>query len=352
MSGVIVLALINCPNCGKEISEETRFCKYCGKPVEQIIKPQEKPVQKNKKSKKGIIIAIIAVVLVVALVLVGIFVIKPKLDDKDNKEKESATAQISNVDEQTKGEDNTKDENKPESVAEYKLIKQKVYDETGAVRFSVDYEYDTNGNMIKSTNYDLAEGGINGWVEISYDANGNEIKGAAYSVVDGSTYISQEFNYDAEGNLVKEVRYSSDGSIEVVVEYTYDANGNKIKTTEPQDYWIEYSYDANGRLIKEEEYEFGYAECCSSVEYTYDANGNLKKRTEYYEGSVDGWTEYSYDANGKLIKGTDFNLYEDGVTVEESSVIYEYDSNGNVIKQSAIEDGYTLSRIEYEYAVK
>ena len=30
---------------------------------------------------------------------------------------------------------------------------------------------------------------------------------------------------------------------------------------------------------KEEEYEFGYAECCSSVEYTYDANGNLKKRT-------------------------------------------------------------------------
>ena len=101
--------MITCPECGKQLPEGSRFCKFCGKPI--TIMPPQSPVQrpmmnnmqqpvrrsmegvaqnniqksvphnnnnnkspeKNKKSAKGIILAIIAVILVIAIVVTGWF---------------------------------------------------------------------------------------------------------------------------------------------------------------------------------------------------------------------------------------------------------------------------------------
>ena len=58
------MALINCPECGKEISDSSEKCIHCGYPLKSKI---EKP---KKKSKIGLIIALIAFVTIVVVVVV------------------------------------------------------------------------------------------------------------------------------------------------------------------------------------------------------------------------------------------------------------------------------------------
>lgn len=61
------MALINCPECGKEISDSSEKCIHCGYPL----KPNaEKP---KKKGKIGLIIAFLAIVVIVAVVVVIVF---------------------------------------------------------------------------------------------------------------------------------------------------------------------------------------------------------------------------------------------------------------------------------------
>ena len=62
------MALINCPECGKEISDSSEKCIYCGFPL----KPNNEKPKKN--SKMGLVIRLIAVVIVVAVVGIIVFV--------------------------------------------------------------------------------------------------------------------------------------------------------------------------------------------------------------------------------------------------------------------------------------
>lgn len=71
-----------CPNCGKQLPDNTRFCHYCG--AEQAAPAPAQPArpdyyaapQPKKKSKAGPIIAIAAVV---AALLLGVFVVAPAM---------------------------------------------------------------------------------------------------------------------------------------------------------------------------------------------------------------------------------------------------------------------------------
>lgn len=58
------MALINCPECGKEISDEAKTCPNCGKPL-------RKPKEKKKINKKAVII-ISAIIVIGIIVVVGI----------------------------------------------------------------------------------------------------------------------------------------------------------------------------------------------------------------------------------------------------------------------------------------
>ena len=62
-----------CVNCGREIAEESRFCPYCGKPVEPRIPPAP-----PKKSHKKLLIGLVIFALLLAL---GLFLWN-SLDEK------------------------------------------------------------------------------------------------------------------------------------------------------------------------------------------------------------------------------------------------------------------------------
>ena len=73
------MALINCPECNREISDQAKFCPHCGYPLKNITPTAVKQTPKAKKSLKPapIILAAVAFVLIVSVLLIlylsGIF---------------------------------------------------------------------------------------------------------------------------------------------------------------------------------------------------------------------------------------------------------------------------------------
>lgn len=122
-----------------------------------------------------------------------------------------------------------------------------------------EYEYDSEGNMTRRTDYD-ADGSVDGWSEWEYDSSGNLIRQAQYNA-DGSNYGTRtEWEYDTEGKLMRCISYDVDGSVVDRYEYKYDSEGNLTE---------EINCGNNGSTYFRTEYE-------------YDSVGNLTKVTEYY----------------------------------------------------------------------
>lgn len=64
------MALINCPECGKEISDSSEKCIHCGYPLKPIM--HEKKVKPKKK--KEIIIGVIVTAIVIPVILIAFFI--------------------------------------------------------------------------------------------------------------------------------------------------------------------------------------------------------------------------------------------------------------------------------------
>lgn len=69
------MAIINCPECGKEISGQAHYCPYCGYPINVQLEQQEKP----KRKKKWWVIGAVAVLLVALGIGSYLYFYKPKL---------------------------------------------------------------------------------------------------------------------------------------------------------------------------------------------------------------------------------------------------------------------------------
>lgn len=117
------------------------------------------------------------------------------------------------------------------------------------------YEYDEDGNRVKSTYY-LEDGTIVDYWVYEYDDNGNLAK-EAYYLEDGTIVDYWVYEYDENGNRIKRTYYNTDGTIDYYSVYEYDENGNRVKGT---------GYNADGSIIGIDE---------------YDADGNIIKTTWY-----------------------------------------------------------------------
>lgn len=158
--------------------------------------------------------------------------------------------------------------------------------------------------------------------DYAYDSQGNKIKETRYDM-GGQLYDYTEYSYDGQGNLVKEVWYY-DGTSDVT-EYTYDGQGNKIKETSYDSSgvvrgWTEYSYDGRGKQIKAEGHDAD-GSLSSWSEYSYDGQGNMIKKVLHIEGFAPEWTEYSYDSQGNMIKESYYNA--DGTMFDWVEYTYE-----------------------------
>lgn len=194
-------------------------------------------------------------------------------------------------------------------------------------------EYDGEGNVTARVD------GEGNRTEYTYDGL-NRLTLASYGV-GGDAQRSRPYAYDAL-NLVQDIGVSYDYDnrnrlicadeigmtdqvyqVEYIYNYTYDALGRVVHC---QDVWNEY--DSNGRLTSETSNGFEHR-------YQYDLNGNrmlAEYGYEFDENSIYPFSidcthrqRFLYDANNRVISITDGDA---------RITTYQYDLNGNIVKQT------------------
>lgn len=182
--------------------------------------------------------------------------------------------------------------------------------------------------------------------------------------VDGIIHAMDSLFYDEAGNISKistfqyinrECRHVSD------VMYTYDANGNRLTRTNYNNFGsgmeiqgvYTYVYDANGRMTSHTMTLVGNDfERCT---YEYDANGNLIKeeaqQNSYWDGS--GWENsfkvvYAYDANNHVTCIESYGWSNTGWSLTNTRR-YTYDAAGNCLSDITYRGNTEVNKYLYTY---
>lgn len=202
------------------------------------------------------------------------------------------------------------------------------------------YVYDGNGNLAQKTDAD-------GYVtEYEYDPR-NLVEAVNYS--DGR---SVSFAYTANGELAEMTDWLGTTTFEMDLlgrivsvndhngqntRYAYDAVGNRTGMAYPDGAEVEYEYDLLGRQSKVTD-----AEKQATV-YAYDAADRLVKQVY-----PNNWIEYyEYDAAGQKTKVFDINPR--GWLTKSSKSRYQYDANGNLVKEYSRGTGTGQATEEWSY---
>ncbi|MBR2292924.1 MAG: hypothetical protein IKA44_01270 [Clostridia bacterium] len=228
----------------------------------------------------------------------------------------------------------------------------------------IDFVYGTDGKLTKCSD-----------MPISYDGQGNATMGDATAITleyhtNGSIKLVEAngigYGFDEQGRFAS---FSMPESANETMVYTYAYEANKVTVTfavndvpmEGVSVVMEFNADGNPikalEIMGEETDECGwtwngnkvasyyeYGTVTVSVEggegtpvqykdetfFTYDANGNLTKEESKRDGVLKEYTVYTYNAAGKILSEKEY----DAENVEQYSVIYEYDNNGNLLTKT------------------
>lgn len=131
--------------------------------------------------------------------------------------------------------------------------------------------------------------------------------------------------YDGFGNLLEDVKFSDYGEI----------TGKTV-----------YQYDNKGHLISEETFD-DTDELEEKITLQRDEKGNISKEFVHYLDDSKDTIEYHYDADGKLVK----KLLLGGDGEIEREEIFTYDK-GLLISEKTIEDEEVVKEATYEYNEK
>ena len=222
-----------------------------------------------------------------------------------------------------------------------------------------DWEYDENGNVIRA-HQEFANDDDIYW-ESEYGADGKILQTTTFNKYDGSASRTK-YEYDAEGNLLTETENAigeahSEGRLLSGRCYEYDAQGNMIRMIHDEKagscavcgrgtYRYIYKYDAQGNMVKEIcvhdeggwQSEYGYDMRGNRVwNIVYDSDKNIVTQSRYeYDEQNHLLREYLYDSDGELHR-----QYQ-----------YEYDAQGNEISKTyyvVFGDTYI---VDYSYTVE
>jgi YD repeat-containing protein len=210
----------------------------------------------------------------------------------------------------------------PETKTYYIPVKAELSSPKGLCSIKVDIG--TNNLPKKETKTRFGE--LYGTCEYTYDSNGKLIK-IVQKDDNGEVFSCIEHKYNSSGKIIESSLIDSTVAVNIKVEYTYDNQNNLCKEVQTdqsgQKNVIIYEYNAVGLLVKTI-YKYGNEEL--AVTYEYDANGNLIKEVD---GSFT--FTYTYDASGRMVKAVcpdmDANNYGKNITYA-----IMYDKNGNISK--------------------
>ncbi len=225
-------------------------------------------------------------------------------------------------------------------------------------------EYLENGNKVMISEQQTSANGNDDYTykeEINLD-NGNIVSLYWESHDDWgyNSETSKEWEYDTNGNIIRKSRndndYSGDYTYTSYQEYKYDYDENKNVIREESNINGEidttvYQYDENGNLLRREIDD----EITDTTVYQYDENGNLLKREIDVEKHK--WIfAYQYDEAGRQTKYEEkterLNYDEEGnmtqQTTSDYNNIYEYDEEGKLISHAYLHSSTKDDVVSYD----
>lgn len=142
---------MNCPNCGKKIEENHKFCPSCGADIKTINEMKPNP-SKNKSS----LIAIIVIVIIILLSIIIFFILNKK-EEKKELTSNTNTNSISNVSNNVSNENtnanthkNTNSTSNTNQVPQNLTCTQNLRDQYGT--YQVTHNYTFKNNQLSSYN--------------------------------------------------------------------------------------------------------------------------------------------------------------------------------------------------------
>lgn len=273
------------------------------------------------------------------------------------------------------------------------LVQEDHYDSNDAYCYSLKWEYDAHGNVLREQN------ALGEWIERGYDQNDNLIYQKSGS-------CTKRWTYDLMNRVTAEEVSWGDQS--VAARHKYDVMGNKTASTDIYGNRTEYKYDEFGHVIEirhpDEHRTLMEYDIFGNVIALKDQRGNTTRtryntfgkpvRIEYPDGTTEAFeynldgtlkcataksglvTHYKYDLFGRVTKesnsyGSQTSTYDAfhltsrtdpmGVTTyysydgagrliqekrAERVVSYEYDALGRLHRTK---DAYTVSVKEYDF---
>ncbi len=265
---------------------------------------------------------------------------------------------------------------------------------TGDIRLHVEYVYDENGNCLEENEIISSNSSLFAHTGYEYDEHGNITKQFFYSEdgTKGEPHRVYEYVYDQYGNMISKVEksgnhineytweitydeagrklasnsknereewsYYADGTLKQhisknsfgVTTTDYDENGHEIKIVESKEYTNElishkeFAYDDNGNMTSEKTFNVN-EEYWHEAKYTYDDASNLIKKQWIKEDTILSTDEYVYNEYGRLDTIISYNK-EDWYNYE---IVYTYDENDNLIRESWKDEDGIFTDIEYTY---
>ncbi len=159
----------------------------------------------------------------------------------------------------------------------------------------------------------------------------------------------EKFTFDISGNLLsKELKnaqgkslikqtYSYNSLGKITVESLTDASDNSVKITT-------YSYHSSGILLSDKTTLNGLT--LAETKFVYDNNNNLSKKIRLNGKGIEEYYHlYEYNTQGNILKEVYFYGNQ-----PLSSHLYEYDTAGNIIKEILLDrTGKVFSEIKREF---
>lgn len=232
-----------------------------------------------------------------------------------------------------------------------------LYKSDGSLFSKHTYKYDDKGTLLEHNSFN-SDGSLHIKKTGKYDDRGNQIEWNWY-FSDGIIKTETRSKYDNKGNVIELKGCDEDGKSCYKIKYKYDNKGNVIKKIELGDFplKIKYKYDNHGKMIERNYYKF-HGSLSSKVTYRYNANGDCVEVNSFdAKGKLRIKNTYKYDDNGNCIEEKvldffdseiiiwhtikydqynnelEYNYYDSkGISSTRYSYIYEYDKNGNWIK--------------------
>lgn len=211
--------------------------------------------------------------------------------------------------------------------------------------------YNTFGNTIHEEYYD-SFGELKQSFEGNYSADGTNSKTVWKTLDMNSNTVTVE-NFDTTTGRIISNEYIIDDSIKEGFLYVYDESGN-FKELQPlyedasKHYFFEYEYGENNRILSEVQFtmNYGQVDTLSAYSLQYDSLGNKTERSNksFVDYIKNSRVMFEYDTKKRLTRHRHFE--DDTLTG-----IIEYDTLGNELVQKEYQDGTftSLTRIIYDY---